>query len=266
MKSKCQWTWINENSFKTQYSYSVSFINNFMCYFLAHIISTYRLMLSRGIRQKSHEKLDDANLARVQEALNSSSPITKKEACEMLNISYNTTRLNKILSEFNETMAYRATRKSQLKGTKATKAEIKQTIECYLSEQSVSEIAKSMYRSSTFVKNIINRVGIPEKRPKTEQGTGSRVGFLPEECVTEQFDLEELVWSATYDLPARIKKEISDGEYLNYDSRCYQIYVIQLTDFDSPYFGFIKEGGFFATSLAYDLGSLKHLEKYGAII
>ena len=56
----------------------------------------------RGIRAKSHEKLDDTNLQRVWEALNSSTPITKKEACEMLNITYNTTRLNNILEEHRD--------------------------------------------------------------------------------------------------------------------------------------------------------------------
>ena len=118
-------------------------------------------MAARGVRAKKTEKLDEDNITRVQEALTGSSPITKKEACEMLNISYNTTRLNKILAEHDETMQYRAVRKSQLKGTKATDAEIKQVIEWYLNEHPISEIAKSMYRSSTFVKNIINRVGVP---------------------------------------------------------------------------------------------------------
>ena len=89
-------------------------------------------MAARGVRAKSHEKLDDTNLQRVWEALNSDSPITKKEACEMLNITYNTTRLNRILEEHRDTMEYRARRKSQLKGTKATDAEVKQVIELSL--------------------------------------------------------------------------------------------------------------------------------------
>ena len=82
-----------------------------------------------AIRQKKQERLEEDNLNRVQEALVSSTPITKKEACEMLNISYNTTRLTKIILEHEETMRYRGIRKSQLKGTKATDAEIKQVIE-----------------------------------------------------------------------------------------------------------------------------------------
>ena len=218
-----------------------------------------------AIRQKKQERLEEDNLNRVQEALASSTPITKKEACEMLNISYNTTRLSRIMEDHSETLRYRATRKSQLKGTKATDLEIKQTIEWYLDERPISDIAKAMYRSSTFVKNIINRVGVPEKRPKTEQ-QGS--GYLPEECVSDTFEPGEKVWYTRKDLPARVIKEFrNDTNYEDkYGSKCYQIYVIELTDFESPYFGFIKEGGYYATALAYDLGSLKHLEKYGAII
>jgi hypothetical protein len=218
-----------------------------------------------AIRQKKQERLEEDNLNRVQEALASSTPITKKEACEMLNISYNTTRLSRIMEDHSETLRYRATRKSQLKGTKATDLEIKQTIEWYLDERPISDIAKAMYRSSTFVKNIINRVGVPEKRPKTEQ-RGS--GYLPEECVSNTFEPGEKVWYTGKDLPARVIKEFrNDTNYeAKYGSKCYQIYVIELTDFESPYFGFIKEGGYYATALAYDLGSLKHLEKYGAII
>ena len=227
-------------------------------------------MGARGIRTKKSEKLDDTNLERVRDALISDNPITKKDACEMLNISYNTTRLNKILADFDETMQYRAVRKSQLKGTKATDAEVKQVIEWYLKEHPVSEIAKSLYRSSTFVKNIINRVGVPEKRPATEQGAGAKVGYLPDECVSESFDIGEKVWYARQDMPAIIRKIMPNTEHTNYiekyGAECYHIYVVQETDFESPYFGFLEHAGYHAHAMSYDLGSLKHLEKYGAEI
>ena len=66
-----------------------------------------------AIRKKAGEKLDEATLNKVSALLNQDNPITKKEACEMLNISYNTTRLGKILDDFNETTSYREVRKSQ---------------------------------------------------------------------------------------------------------------------------------------------------------
>ena len=81
------------------------------------------------IRKKAGEKLDEATLDRVSALLNQDNPITKKEACEMLNISYNTTRLGKILDDFNETASYREVRKSQNRGKKATDMETKEAIE-----------------------------------------------------------------------------------------------------------------------------------------
>ena len=57
-------------------------------------------MAKRGVRAKSYEDLSDVNIKRVLAALEDGA--TKKVACEMLRISYNTTRLNNILTEFQE--------------------------------------------------------------------------------------------------------------------------------------------------------------------
>ena len=40
------------------------------------------------VKKKSYENLTAGNIQRVIEALGQDSPITKKEACEMLNIAY----------------------------------------------------------------------------------------------------------------------------------------------------------------------------------
>jgi len=213
----------------------------------------------RTIRKKSHEKLDDANLKRVLECLNQDNPITKKEACNMLNITYNTTRLTSIMTDFDDTMKFREVRKAQNRGKKATDYEIKQAIEMFLQEQPVSSIAQALYRSTTFVSNLLERVGVPEKRPSTESGNGAKVGYLPDQCVSDDFDIGEKVWSARYDLPARIVKGEFDPRY---DCKVYHIYVIELTNFDTEYFGHIKEGGYHAHQCSYDLGSLRHLNKY----
>ena len=120
-------------------------------------------------------------------------------------------------------------------------------------------IGQALYRSSTFVRNLLDRVGVPQKRPTTQQGGSEKIGYLPDECVSEEFETGEKVWCARYDLPARIVK----GEYnKKHDCKVYHVYVIELTNFDSPYFGHIKEGGFHAHFASYDLGSLRHLNKY----
>ena len=223
------------------------------------------------IRKKAGEKLDEATLTRVSALLNQDNPITKKEACEMLNISYNTTRLGKILDDFNDTISHRETRKSQNRGKKASTTEIKETIEYYLDGETVSDISKRLYRSTTFVKNILERVGVPEKLPKTKR---KGPAYLPDECVSESFEEGEKVWSACYHAPAIIKQEYTKEyqnenagiQYVNYEEKygcsLYSIWVIEGETEWNERFGYIT-GGFAAHQLAYDLGSLKHLEEYG---
>lgn len=228
-------------------------------------------MATRGIRKKAGEKLDEANLTRVSALLNQDNPITKKEACEMLNISYNTTRLSRILNEHNDTVSYRETRKSHNRGKKATTLEIKEAIESYLNGENISDISKRLFRSTTFVKNILDKVGVPEKLPKTKR---KGPAYLPEECVSDVFEEGQKVWAANYHAPAIIKKkytkEYQDSNpgirYTNYEEKygcsLYSIWVIEGEAEWNDQFGFIT-GGFNAHQLAYDLGSLKHLEEYG---
>ena len=224
-----------------------------------------------AIRKKAGEKLDEANLARISALLNQDNPITKKEACEMLNISYNTTRLAKILDDFNETASYRETRKSQNRGKKATDMETKEAIEAYLNGETISDISKRLYRSTTFVKNILDRVGVPEKLPKTKR---KGPAYLPDECVSESFEEGEKVWSASYHAPAIVEKEytleyqdsmpgIRTVDYQkDYGCSLYRIWVLEGDKEWNEYFGYVTQG-FSAHQLSYDLGSLTHLEEYG---
>ena len=221
----------------------------------------------RQTRKREHEKLDEANLDRVIEMLEGDEPITKKVACEMLNISYNTTRLGSIIAEHKDIMEYRATRKAQNRGRKATDLEKRDAIERYLNGQTVSEIAKGMFRSTTFIRNLIDSIGVPQKITKSEKSVyACRTPMLPEQCVAESFDIDERVWSAHDNAMAIVKKEAisKTTNYVDkYSAKCYQIFVITMTDFDTKYFGYQKIGGHWSHSLAYDLGSLRHLKEYG---
>ena len=84
------------------------------------------------VKKKEHEKLTQENIQHVMNLLSGERPITKKEACEILNISYNTTRLNRIIEDFQDKLNFRAKRKAQLKGKPASKEEIKDAIMSYL--------------------------------------------------------------------------------------------------------------------------------------
>ena len=207
------------------------------------------------VKKKDHEKLTQENIRHVIALLSTEKPITKKDACGILNISYNTTRLNNIIQEFEDRESFRATRKAQLKGKRATKEEIKDSIQSYLRGESVSEIAQGLYRSSGFIKGILDRVGVPTRPAAVEDRKG--YAFLPDKCISEEFSPGETVWSAFYHAPALVQKEVHEIDYIKkYSSKCYSIYVWENTE------GLVR-GGYYGASLAYDLGKLTHLEEYG---
>ncbi len=139
----------------------------------------------------------------------------------------------------------------------------------FLSGDAISEIAAGLYRSSGFVKAIIERTGVPQK------GEGT-YDYLPDECVAEDFADGEIVWSAKYHGPAIVKQELSidyqaekpgiiDVNYeKKYGSKAYNIWVVEKIDEDySDRWTTATGGGFNAIALAYDLGKLTHLQEYG---
>lgn len=203
----------------------------------------------------------------------STSAITKKAACDMLNILYNTTRLDRIIEDYLETAAYVSKRKSMNRGKAASNTEISEAVMGYLQGMTISDIAKSLYRSPSFVKNLIERVGVPQRLTSKEQA--GEVDYLPDECVSDSFEVGEIVWSARYHRAGTImnelsptyvqsKKGLTNTDYeTRYACKCYDIHISEDTDSEDSMFPGVSAGGFFASSTAYDLGKLSHLEKYG---
>lgn len=73
-------------------------------------------MAIKRVKKQEHEKITDANIKRVIGLLEASPPITKKEACEILGMSYNTTRLTKIIEEWKSDRDYRVSAKPKSVG------------------------------------------------------------------------------------------------------------------------------------------------------
>ena len=234
--------------------------------------------MRRGVKKKEYEKLSDSNIQKVCDLLSGEKPITKKEACSILNIKYNTTRLQRIIDEYLQKKENIEKRKSANRGRPASELEIRQAITEYLDGDPISEIAKGLFRSSSFVRGIIERTGVPQRPTSKEARVG--VGIIPDSCVADEFRPGEIVWSARHHTTAIIKRELT-VEYqetckgLNtidyekkYGAKMYQIYVTEHVDHsripeDKDFFPHIDRGGYNATALAYDLGRLSHLEKFG---
>lgn len=231
-------------------------------------------MAGRGVKRREGENLTDASIKKVIELLNASPAITKKEACEILRISYNTTRLGAIIDEYNSKQDYRKQRISYNRGRPATKQEISEAVMGYLNGEPISAIAKGLFRSTAFVKNLLDNVGVPTKPATAEER--NTTAFIPDQCIAESFSEGQIVWSAKHHTAAIIDKEISvdyqaekpgfiDVNYeKKYGSRCYAIYVMQeIRESDDFWVANIDTGGYFAYALAYDLASLEHLKEYG---
>lgn len=225
------------------------------------------MAIKKGVKKKEHENLSDANIEKVISLLEAEKPIKKTEACEILNISYNTTRLGKIIEEYKEKIAQEKRMRAANRGKPPSDFETSTVVENYLAGDSVKEIADGLYRSTDFVKRIIDTVGVP----RAEQGdTYANYSPLPEQCIRDSFREGEYVWSSKYGSIAEVMKHCGTAQD---GSNLYRIYVHQQIDeekslVDGKRFAHhvATGGGYYAYQPAYELGSLEHLIKHGVNI
>lgn len=196
------------------------------------------------VKVKDTELLDDATLGRVIGLLESDKPITKKEACSMLRISYNTTRLGKIIDHFKARMATEARLRAERRGKAATQIEVMSAIESYLEGDSIASIAKRLYRSSSFIKGIIRKNNVPVRSTSSNYFSPE---LLPDEILTKDFNEGELVWSARYNAVATVEKLMQEHDT---HGNCYRIYVH-------------GKNQCYANQPWYELGRLEHLQQLG---
>jgi transposase len=222
-------------------------------------------MAIKNVKKKDHEKLSDSNIERVISLLEQEKPITKKQACEILNISYNTTRLTNIVEGYKAKKENFEKQKNLRKGKPASKEEIADIIKMYLDGENISEIANTLYRSSSFVKGVLDRIGVPQKIVEKDRYI---TAILPDQCVAEEFNIGQKAWSAKYHGPCEVIREVEPRDFYldKYGCKMYKVWVIEYLDEPIDGFPNVTQGGFFASALACDLGSLEHLKEYGVNI
>jgi hypothetical protein len=208
----------------------------------------------KTLKKKEHEKLDPANIDRVIGLLNDKeSPINKKQACTILNITYNTTRLNSIIQDHLDRKERRKKAFERNRGIPLADHEVSSIVMGYLQGSPISELSEQLHRPTSAIKAVIDSVGVPE-RPKGDDA--HKVTLLPEECMLESAKVGDFVWSAKYHAVAEVMKEWPINE--NNSALCYDIYVFEPSETK-------RRVGFYATQRIEDLGSLEHLKKYISI-
>jgi hypothetical protein len=197
------------------------------------------------------ELMTDANILRVISLLEpkeeGAKPITKKDACQILGMAYNTTRLATILEEFKKKRDRDAQRRAALRGKPATQDEVIFIIQEYLEGQPVDAISKSTYRGTTFVKAVLEQHAVPLRVPGH---TYFKPELIPDGAVRERFKVGEVVYSARYDSTARIDTEQPHPEH----GWVYRIWLLSEKWLQSAY------------QPAEELASLEHLRVLGVRI
>lgn len=155
------------------------------------------------LKVAKQERLDDSTMKEVIALLEQEKPITKKDACAKLNISYNTTRLTNLITEFKQRKEREATIRRSLRGKPLDTAEKKDIIQQYLADTPISEISKSSFRTIAVIKSLLQEYGIPIKS-KAASDYFKNVPLLDEKTVTENYSGGELVYSTRYGCLAEI--------------------------------------------------------------
>jgi hypothetical protein len=208
-------------------------------------------MATRKKSASEEELMTDANISRVIRLLEPQEegvkPITKKDACQILGMSYNTTRLGAIIEEFKQKQARTAQRKAELRGKPATKDDIVFIISEYLSGETVDAISKMTYRSPTFIKRILEDNSVPIRVPGSSYFNPEMV---PDGAQRDRFKVGEVVYSTKYDSTALIESEKLTEKY----GYIYRIFLLSDKWLQS------------AWQEHYELASLQHLRDLGVRI
>ena len=159
------------------------------------------------------ERKTDSNLSRVIRLLEpeeGKKPITKKDACQMLGMAYNTTRLGTIIEQFKERQRRTAEQRAKLRGKAVTKDEKIFIIQEYLTGSTIDAITKSTYRGVTIVKQVLDEYSVPLRIPGQNYFNPQ---LIPDGAARDKFEVGEVVWSARYGSLAKIYSEKLDPKH-----------------------------------------------------
>jgi hypothetical protein len=203
-------------------------------------------------RRKSaleEERMTPANIERVIKLLEPKEegvkPITKKDACQILGMAYNTTRLGEVIAEYRAKKQRDQDRRAENRGKPATKSDIQYVISSYLDGKPVSEISNMLYRSPQFVNRILQDHSVPIRQIPSNYW---KPELVPETAQRDRFKVGEIVYSVRYDNKARIEGE----SYTETHGWVYRVWLLVEQQF--------------AYQPAYDLASLEHIRELGVSV
>ncbi len=204
-------------------------------------------MATKRSKNGDDEKLDAATLDRVISLLEpikeGVQPITKKAACEILNIAYNTTRLGKLIEVHKDKKKRAAERRASLRGKPVSKDDVCYIIGEYLKGESVSALSDMTSRSTSVINKVLEEYAVPLRAKAYDY---FKPELIPEGALRDRFTIGEIVYSPAYDSTAVVDKEIKQAS-----GYVYRLWL--LSDKQSQY----------AYQPVWELASLQHLQELG---
>lgn len=167
---------------------------------------------------------------------------TKKRACEILGVTNNKT-MERLIDEYiTRKQTDREMRRKVRRQPILTK-DVVSWITDYLQGDTFEELSDRYYRSAAIIKDRIEAAGALLR--VNEKIDPLNPPMLPEQCVADDFEIGQIVWSAKYGCAVEVRGKYKDA---------YRILVATPGKQESAY------------QAAYELGSLKHLEDMGVNI
>ena len=200
-------------------------------------------MAARKTKRSQEEKLTPSNIEYVISLLEAEKPITKKDACAILCIAYNTTRLQQIIDKHKDKLARDAKFRAEKRGKPLTKDEIQYIIQEYIGGATIDSISNSTYRGPTLIKQVLDTYAVPIR---SRSPNYFKPELIPEAAMRDRFNVGEIVYSARYDSTAQIKSEMNqNGKWI------YRIWLLSDNWLQGAY------------QPAEELASLEHLREIG---
>lgn len=133
---------------------------------------------------------------------------TKKAACEILGIAYNTTRLQNLIDNFLNRQDLEKQHRAKKRKEVVTNAEVADWITDYLSGMGFEELSQSYFRSVNIIKYYIAKNGALLRHAKVDK---LNPPMVPDKCMSDDFDIGEYCWSMAYNGIVQIKAKYKDA-------------------------------------------------------
>lgn len=175
--------------------------------------------MARAPKEYNRDKMPE-----VIAAVQADKPITKKAACEMLGIAYNTTRLDTLIQEYYDNLERVKLRKQQTRKEAVTQELVQEWARDYLvNGMPINEIAEYAYRTPLLIKTWLERFGA--LLPKTSPNP-LNPDYVPDACRSDDFEEGELVYVNGYCSFGIIKKEITSKSAEAAGYKAYRILLL----------------------------------------